>query len=109
MTTGAPTRASDADRQRVVEILQEQTARGRLTLQEFQDRADAAYRARTWQELSTLTEDLPVHVTFDRQGGYPTVSRPPAAEDRAPTDRSFPAREPSRRRLLACCCGPAAS
>ncbi|WP_232376567.1 DUF1707 SHOCT-like domain-containing protein [Amycolatopsis aidingensis] len=39
--------------------LQDQVAEGRLTLDEFSERAAAAYRARTMGELADLTRDLP--------------------------------------------------
>lgn len=52
-------RAGDADRERVVERLRRHVGEGRLTLDEFSDRAAAAYRARTLGELSALTGDLP--------------------------------------------------
>src|SRR6266545_3791251 len=52
-------RASDADRQRVVDTLQGHTADGRLTLDEFAARADTAHRAVTYADLATLTTDLP--------------------------------------------------
>ncbi|MFJ9471869.1 DUF1707 SHOCT-like domain-containing protein [Streptomyces caniferus] len=53
-------RASDADRERVVEILRDAVAEGRLAMEEFDERLDAAYRARTYGELEPLTADLPV-------------------------------------------------
>ncbi|MQA86961.1 MAG: DUF1707 domain-containing protein [Streptosporangiales bacterium] len=53
-------RASDLDREGVVERLREATAEGRLDLTEFEERMAAAYRARTYGELAPLTEDLPV-------------------------------------------------
>ncbi|GAA1871860.1 hypothetical protein GCM10009687_44630 [Asanoa iriomotensis] len=53
------TRASDDDRQRVVELLQQHTAVGRLTLDEFTDRVDNAYAARTLRDLAVVTSDLP--------------------------------------------------
>jgi len=52
-------RASDHDRQHVVEALQRHTADGRLSLDEFSSRADAAHRAITYADLATLTADLP--------------------------------------------------
>ena len=61
-------RASDADRQHVVEALQEHTAAGRLSLDEFTDRVDAAHRATTYGELATITADLPAE-TATRRGG----------------------------------------
>jgi hypothetical protein len=53
-------RASDADRERVAEHLREALAEGRLDMAEFEDRLEAAYRARTYGELAPLTRDLPV-------------------------------------------------
>jgi hypothetical protein len=53
-------RASDRDRDEVVAALREAYTEGRLTLEEFQERTDAAYRCRTWGELRELTGDLPV-------------------------------------------------
>jgi hypothetical protein len=55
----ATLRASDTDRERVVSHLRQQVGAGRLTLDEFSDRAAAAYRTRTLGELAELTRDLP--------------------------------------------------
>ena len=52
-------RASDADRERVIVLLREHAAAGRLTLEEFTDRMSAAYLARTNTELEELARDLP--------------------------------------------------
>jgi len=52
-------RASDADRQRVIDALQRHTTDGRLTLDEFTERAEVAYSARTLGELAVVTRDLP--------------------------------------------------
>ncbi|MGW7248375.1 DUF1707 SHOCT-like domain-containing protein [Streptomyces decoyicus] len=52
-------RASDADRERVAEILRDAVAEGRLAMEEFDERLDAAYKARTYGELEPLTADLP--------------------------------------------------
>jgi hypothetical protein len=54
-----PTRASDADRDRVVEALAGASAEGRLTLAEYSERSEAALAARTLGELAGLTADLP--------------------------------------------------
>ncbi len=51
-------RASDADRERVVEVLAAAVADGRLTLEEHSHRVERAYRARTLGELAALTTDL---------------------------------------------------
>lgn len=53
-------RASDSDRESVVEILREAYTEGRLDLTEFDERTTAAYAARTWAQLRELTSDLPV-------------------------------------------------
>jgi hypothetical protein len=53
-------RASDADRERMVEQLREHHAAGRLTLDEFEERMRKAYDSRTYGDLMTLTRDLPV-------------------------------------------------
>ncbi|POX47902.1 hypothetical protein C3489_28515 [Streptomyces sp. Ru71] len=52
-------RASDADRERVAEILRDALAEGRLDMTEFEERLDATYKARTYGELAPLTRDLP--------------------------------------------------
>lgn len=52
-------RASDADRERVADRLRDALAEGRLDMDEFGERLDIAYRARTYAELEPLTRDLP--------------------------------------------------
>jgi len=51
-------RASDHDRERVVTVLAEAVADGRLTLEEHSQRVERAYQARTLGELAALTTDL---------------------------------------------------
>lgn len=53
-------RASDADRERVVEILRQHNVEGRITSEEFEERMTAAYAAKTLGALAELTTDLPV-------------------------------------------------
>ncbi|MEV6110437.1 DUF1707 domain-containing protein [Streptomyces sp. NPDC051940] len=53
-------RASDADRDRVANILREALAEGRLSMDEFEERLESAYQAKTYGELEPLTGDLPV-------------------------------------------------
>lgn len=60
MASADAMRASDADRERVVQALQEQVGEGRLTLPEFEERSGRAYEAKTVGELRHLTDDLPV-------------------------------------------------
>jgi hypothetical protein len=52
-------RASDADRERLINELNEHTAEGRLSTDELEERLEAAYSARTKAELDRLREDLP--------------------------------------------------
>ncbi|MET8229037.1 DUF1707 SHOCT-like domain-containing protein [Streptomyces sp. NPDC004082] len=52
-------RASDADRERVAEQLRDALAEGRLDMEEFEERLEATYRARTYGELAPITRDLP--------------------------------------------------
>ena len=51
-------RASDADRDRVIELLRAAVADGRLDQAEFDERLDAALAARTIDALTPLTADL---------------------------------------------------
>ncbi|WP_229069637.1 DUF1707 domain-containing protein [Actinoplanes sp. DH11] len=53
-------RASDAERQRVVVLLEEHTAAGRLTLDEYAERVDRVLACRTHGDLARVTADLPV-------------------------------------------------
>ena len=52
-------RASDAERDRAIEVLSAATAEGRLTLEEYSARSETALRARTQGELAVLTADVP--------------------------------------------------
>jgi hypothetical protein len=52
-------RASDQDRDRVAGQLQEHHAVGRLDAEEFNDRLDKVYQAKTMGDLDDLTADLP--------------------------------------------------
>jgi hypothetical protein len=51
--------ASDADREQTVTALRRHVADGRITVEEFSDRAATAYAARTLGDLATITADLP--------------------------------------------------
>jgi hypothetical protein len=53
-------RASDAERERTIELLRDAAADGRLGFEELADRIDVAAQARTRAELESLTADLPV-------------------------------------------------
>jgi hypothetical protein len=52
-------RVADADREQTVRTLGEQHALGRITYDEFLERMERAYEARTHEDLDTLTADLP--------------------------------------------------
>jgi hypothetical protein len=52
-------RASHADRDRVVDVLRIAAGDGRLTIEELDERVEAALSARTMGELAVLTTDLP--------------------------------------------------
>jgi hypothetical protein len=56
---GPAVRASDAEREQTVALLQRSFADGRLTQAELEERAGAAYAARTRTQLRDLTADLP--------------------------------------------------
>ena len=74
-------RASDADRDRVIDILRAATADGRLTADEFNERMEAALASRTFRELAPLTADLgtaPVRQAPARQAPAP---EPEPADD----------------------------
>lgn len=52
-------RASDADRERTATLLREHHTEGRLTGEEFHERLDLAYTAKTLGDLDALLADLP--------------------------------------------------
>ncbi|MBU2668708.1 DUF1707 domain-containing protein [Actinoplanes bogorensis] len=52
-------RASDEDRERTVAALEQHAGAGRLTLDEFAERARTAHSARTLDELAAVVQDLP--------------------------------------------------
>jgi hypothetical protein len=75
-------RASDADRDRVIELLRAAVADGRLDPAEFDERLDGALAARTFDALAPLTADL---IAMPGSGGaltLPVAGTPaePAAE-----------------------------
>lgn len=57
---GDQLRASDRDRERVVEILKEAFAEGRLDNDEFSERIIHAQAARSHAQLAALTADIPL-------------------------------------------------
>lgn len=51
-------RASDADRERIAQVLHKATAEGRLDIHELDERLGAVYAAKTYGELVPITADL---------------------------------------------------
>lgn len=66
-------RASDAERERIAEVLRDAVAEGRLDMEEFEERLEAAYTARTHAQLEPLVRDLPAP-------GAATAPEPPPAD-----------------------------
>ena len=52
-------RASNAEREAAVTLLQVAVGEGRITMAEFEERTQAAYAATTRAELDVLIADLP--------------------------------------------------
>lgn len=85
-------RASDSDRERIVEQLRKHAADGRITMDEFEERMAAAYQAKTYGALSELTRDLPVDLgsgagpgrSGGRGGSGSYQNRPADLADAAP-------------------------
>jgi hypothetical protein len=65
-------RAGDADRERTAERLRKSHAEGRLDMDEFQQRLERCYAAKTLGELSELVRDLPRQDELDER---PSSSR----------------------------------
>lgn len=59
MTDSAPVLASDGDRERAVSALRGHCVEGRLTLEELSERVEAAYGARSVDELEAALSGLP--------------------------------------------------
>ncbi|MFG1925640.1 DUF1707 domain-containing protein [Cryptosporangium sp. NPDC048952] len=71
-----PVRASDKDRERVVELLRQHTSEGRLTIEEYEQRVETAYATKTVADLRPLLADLPVRLDEVLPGAE--VAHPPA-------------------------------
>jgi hypothetical protein len=77
-------RASDSDRERVVAMLGEALADGRLSHEEYSERMPLALAARTLGDLAALTTDLaaPEHQPVQLDGGQPVTALFNAADRR---------------------------
>jgi hypothetical protein len=70
-------RLSDADRESAVDLLSEHYSLGRLTKDEFDERSDAVWSAKTQGDLAPVFADLPTHPSakLARTGGGPPTRR----------------------------------
>jgi hypothetical protein len=86
MGAGAPgpgrLRASDADRDRVIDTLKTAFAQGRLTRDELDLRTGWALAARTYAELAAITADIPA-----RRSEIRPPQRPAQAHSRRRADK----------------------
>jgi hypothetical protein len=73
-------RASDDDRARVQSVLNDAFADGRLSREEWEDRATALGGPVTYGELATLTADLPVPFVVPQPQPVPVWPAPTAEE-----------------------------
>jgi Domain of unknown function (DUF1707) len=77
-------RASDRDRQRVVDRLRSALEDGRLTMEEYVDRMEVAYQAATYGDLAPLCADLPAPAPVTAEPGTAAgAAAPPAVFSRA--------------------------
>ncbi len=83
--TDRPIRASDKEREGVVDVLRDAYTDGRLTLEEFEDRMAAAYASKTWDDLRELTADLPVQPLLGADLLQRQERRPQSAQQMAPS------------------------
>jgi len=75
----AELRCSDADRDRIADILREALAEGRLTADEHAERVDGALSAKTVGELERFVADLPAAHPRRTPPGYGSVPNRPAS------------------------------
>ncbi|SDU87665.1 DUF1707 SHOCT-like domain-containing protein [Jiangella alkaliphila] len=73
-------RVSHADRDRMVEILRDAAADGRLDTEELEERVERALTARTFADLEPLTEGLPVAPVAPPAPAPAVPAAPPADE-----------------------------
>lgn len=75
-------RAADVDRERVLDVVRQAHAEGRLSTEEFYERLEGVYQAKTFGQLDQLVVDLPAVTAV--------APVPVAAPRRAPTARPDP-------------------
>jgi hypothetical protein len=83
---GGHLRASDADREQVIDTLKDAFVQGRLTMDELGMRTGQALASRTYAELTAITADIP--------------ARP--IEVPLPMPARIPARRPINKKAVAC-------
>lgn len=86
MATGPDLRIGDAEREAAAASLREHYAQGRLTLEEFNERLDAVFKATTQSQLSLITWDLP-HAAAP-SAPLPVTTIPGGGRERARQDWS---------------------
>jgi DUF1707 SHOCT-like domain len=96
VVSGPDLRVGDADREAVATALREHYAQGRLTLEEFNQRLEAAFAATMRSQLTALTRDLPpVRMPAPVPVPVPAAQRERAGHEHGPGFRSrlglFPA------------------
>ncbi|MGI8457641.1 MAG: DUF1707 SHOCT-like domain-containing protein [Propionibacteriaceae bacterium] len=79
---GGNLRASDADRDQVIQVLSTAYADGRLTREEHDERLEAVMAAKTFDDLVPLTRDL----VFTGARYPQQATTPPAGQEVAPTN-----------------------
>lgn len=90
--SGPDLRIGDADREAVAAALREHYAQGRLTLEEFNQRIEAAFAATMRSQLSALTRDLPPVA--------PPAARAPVPDPRVQRERARRGHGPRSRSRL---------
>jgi hypothetical protein len=86
MATGPDLRIGHAEREAAAASLREHYAQGRLTLEEFNERIDATFKAVTQGQLNRITADLP-HAAAP-SAPLPVTTVPGGGRDRARQDWS---------------------
>lgn len=88
----AQLRVSDADREKVADVLRRAAGEGRLDYDELDERLNATFAAKTYADLVPITIDLPDHpgrATTSRQHPPPPVPRPTSAPAVVSHESSF--------------------
>jgi class 3 adenylate cyclase len=98
--TPADVRIGDRERQAVIDALSRHTGEGRLTLDEFADRAGRVYAARTQRDLDDVLAGLPAEVDLRQP---PLTAKEPARSSDGGAQGAAVERTPSspRRRFVA--------